>query len=334
MKTLLLMLGMFTILFQSVFAGGNPNGVLDTPVSRNGQLKVCGTQLCNESGVPVQLKGMSSHGLQWFGWGKCITPGSLSALTTAFRADVVRIALYVQEGGYETDPDGFTNQVNTIINEVTQRGMYALVDWHILNPGDPNINLTRAEKFFTDIANANKDKNNLLYEIANEPNGVSWSTIKNYAEKLIPVIRAVDPKTVILIGTPGWSSLGISEGKNSQEIIDNPVNANNIMYTFHFYAASHRDLYLNELDRASDSLPIFVTEFGTQTFSGDGDNDFDMADRYMALMASKKISWTNWNDSDDFRSGAIWQVGTCPNGPWTNAQLKSAGVWVEDKIRN
>ena len=34
-----------------------------TPVAVNGQLKVCGTKLCNEANNPIQLEGMSSHGL-------------------------------------------------------------------------------------------------------------------------------------------------------------------------------------------------------------------------------------------------------------------------------
>ena len=50
--------------------------------------------------------------------------------------------------------------------------------------------------------------------------------------------------------------------------------------------------------------------------------------------AAKKISWTNWNYSDDFRSGAAWIQGTCPNGPWTASRLKPAGAWVRDRIRN
>ncbi len=305
-----------------------------TPVAVNGQLTVCGTQLCNEKGTPIQLKGMSTHGLQWYGQGACVTSGSLDALSKNFKANVIRLALYVQEGGYETDPVKFTNQVNSLINEATNRGMYVIVDWHILNPGDPSYNLENAKKFFTDVATLNKNKNNIIYEIANEPNGVSWSTIKNYATQIIPVIRAIDPKAPILIGTRGWSSLGMSDGSSYQEIVSNPVNFPNIMYSFHFYAASHRDEYLAGLDNASKVLPIFVTEFGTQTYSGDGANDFPMSDRYMQLMANKKIGWANWNYSDDWRSGAIWKSDTCSQGGWTDANLKEAGVYIKNKIIN
>lgn len=301
-----------------------------SPVAINGQLTVCGTKLCNAQGNPVQLKGMSSHGLQWFP--TCTTPTSLDVLAKQFKASVVRLALYVQEDGYETNPAKFTKQMNDLIEQASNRGIYVIVDWHILNPGDPNYNLDRAKKFFTDVATANKNRNNIIYEIANEPNGVTWATIKNYADQIIPVIRAIDPKAPIIIGTRGWSSLGVSDGSSYQEIVNNPVQFPNIMYSFHFYAASHQDNYLSALDNASNTLPIFVTEFGTQDYSGEGANDFVMSDKYMQLMANKKIGWTNWNYSDDFRSGAIWITNTCSQNVWTDDHLKPAGTYIKSKI--
>ncbi|AKJ29508.1 cellulase family glycosylhydrolase [Caldimonas brevitalea] len=302
-----------------------------TPVARHGQLKVCGTQLCNSSGQPVQLRGMSTHGLQWYG--QCITDGSLDALAKDWQADVIRISMYIQEGGYETDPEGFTRQVGRIIEEATERGMYAIVDWHMLTPGDPNYNLDRARTFFTQIAQKYGRQTNLLYEIANEPSGTPWSRIRSYANELIPVIRAVDPETPVIVGTPGWSSLGVSEGGGAQEIIDSPVSAGNVLYTFHFYAASHHQAYRDELLRASQRLPIFVTEFGTQEYTGDGGNDFGSSQAYMDLLNSRKISWVNWNYSDDHRSGAVWKQGTCASGNWSASNLKPAGVWVRDQMR-
>ncbi|MFI1396236.1 cellulase family glycosylhydrolase [Streptomyces sp. NPDC020681] len=304
-----------------------------TPVEANGQLKVCGTKLCNQQGKPIQLRGMSTHGLQWYP--QCVTSGSLDALAKDWNADVLRISMYIQEGGYETNPRKYTDLVHSIIEQATARGMYAIVDWHMLSPGDPHYNLARAKTFFTEIAQRHANKNNLLYEIANEPSEVPWSRVKSYAEQLIPVIRQHDADTPVLVGTRAWSSLGVSDGADETEVVNNPVNASNIMYTFHFYAYSHRDEYLNTLSRAADKLPMFVTEFGTQNYAGEGSNDFAMSQRYIDLMASKKISWVNWNYSDDERSGAVFKGGTCNNnGPWTGTgPLKPAGVWVRDRIR-
>ncbi|WP_079125329.1 glycoside hydrolase family 5 protein [Streptomyces lushanensis] len=305
----------------------------DTPVGVNGKVRVCGTKLCNASGTPVQLRGMSTHGTQWYA--QCVTDGSLDALANDWNGDILRVSTYVQEGGYETDPARFTDLASRIVDQATARGLYVIVDWHQLTPGDPNANTSRARTFFTEMARRHKDKVNVLWEIANEPNGVSWPRIKSYAETIIPVVRAQDPDGVVLVGTRAWSSLGVSDGADETEVVNNPVNATNIMYTFHFYAASHKTEYLNALSRAADRIPMFVTEFGTQNFAGEGANDFAQSQRYIDLMAQKKISWTNWNYSDDNRSGAVFKTGTCARGQWTGTSvLKEAGVWIRDRIRS
>ncbi|MGH8875829.1 MAG: glycoside hydrolase family 5 protein [Stackebrandtia sp.] len=308
-------------------AAAAPEG---SAVAENGKLSVCGTKLCNESKQAVQLRGMSTHGLQWYE--QCVNDASLDALAGDWNADVVRASMYIQEEGYETDPEKFTELMNTIITEASERGLYVIIDWHMLDPGDPNYNLDLAKEFFAKMAEQHADKTNVIYEVANEPNGVEWADIKSYHEQILPVIREKDPDGLVLLGTRAWSSLGVSDGADESEIIDDPVDGENIMYTFHFYAASHGDEYLNTLDRASDSLPMFVTEFGTQEASGDGGNDFDMSQRYIDLMAEKQISWTNWNFSDDERSGAVFNPGTCPDGPFDASNLKPAGEWIHGQL--
>lgn len=304
-----------------------------TPVAANGQLRVCGEQLCSDNGKAIQPRGMSTHGLQWYA--NCATNASLDVLAHQWDADVLRISMYIQEGGYETDPRGYTDLVHEYIEMATDRGLYAIVDWHMLTPGDPNYNLPRAQTFFAEIADRHRDKVNVLYEIGNEPNGVSWGAVKSYADQVIPVTRERGPEAVVLVGTPDWSSLGVSgSGGGVNAITANPVAASNLMYVFHFYAASHGDLYYNTLAAAADQIPIFVTEFGTQQYTGDGPNDFTLSQRYLDLMASKKISWVNWNYSDDFRSGAAFTTGTCASGDSGGAgPLKPAGGRIRDRMR-
>ena len=305
----------------------------NTPVGINGQLHICGTKICNQYGKAIQLRGMSSHGVQWFY--QCMNTASMDALANDWKADVLRISMYVQENGYETDPAGYKTKVDSIIDMTTARGMYAIVDWHILTPGDPNYNLDRAKEYFTYMAQKHGSQPNMIYEIANEPNGVSWATIKNYSEQIIPVIRKYDPDAIIIVGTRGWSSFGLAEGSNSSEIVANPIKDSNVMYSFHFYAASHKTDYVNELSSAADKIPVFVTEWGTQDYTGGGDNDLVNSQTYVDLMAKKQISWTNWNYSDDSHSGASFTVGTCPNGPFAGtSSLKPAGVWIKDRILN
>ncbi|HUQ55875.1 cellulase family glycosylhydrolase [Lentzea sp.] len=333
----------YTFTVQARDAAGNLSGastpltVRTTPGGTrphdiNGLLRVCGVQLCNQYGNPIQLRGMSTHGIQWYH--QCAKAAWWDALVNDWNADFIRVAMYIQEDGYETDPRKFTDLMHSYIEEATRRGIYVLVDWHQLSPGDPNYNLARAKTFFTEIAQRHKDKTNIIYDIANEPNDTSWARVKSYAEQMIPVIRDIDPDSLIVSGTHGWSTFGHSDGEDPSVVLDNRINATNFMYSFHFYANSHKQEYIDVLNRVSSAVPVFVTEFGTQTASGGGANDFTTSQKYIDLMAQKKISWANWNFSDDGLSGAVFKTGTCSGTTFAGTGvLKEAGVWVRDRIR-
>ncbi|WFE36211.1 glycoside hydrolase family 5 protein [Micromonospora sp. WMMD975] len=311
--------------------GASTSAPAGTPVAVNGQLSVCGVQLCNEAGEAIQLRGMSSHGLQFFP--NCVNADSLAALRTDWNADFIRLSMYVQEGGLETDPVGFTAKVNGLVDEATRLGLYVLVDFHILTPGDPNVNLNLARTFFADVSARHAANDNVLYEVANEPNGVSWDGIKTYAEQVIPVIRKNSPDSVVLVGTRGFSSLGLSEGSDETEVVNDPVDAENVMYTFHFYAASHGADRRAVVARAAKSLPLFVSEFGTQTFTGDGTNDFASTTAWLDLLKSNKISYGMWSFSDGRETNSAFQQGTCAGTSFAgNGVLTEAGRYLRSRI--
>lgn len=295
-------------------------------VSTHGQLQVIGTQLCDASGDPIWLRGMSSHGLQWYG--NCINATSLDVLINEWKCDVIRLSLYAREDGYEESPSYFTSMVEGMIDLVVARDAYVIIDWHQLSPGDPWADHTNAVTYLTHMATTYGHLPNIIYEICNEPNNCSWNDVKTYAEDMIPRIRAIDPDGVIIVGTHGYGSLGISDGQTEQVIINDPVNATNIMYSFHFYAASHGSSYRSAVQRFAAKLPLIVTEFGTQDYSGDGANDFISTDLYLDMFEDMKISWVNWNFSYDHRSGAVLQS----YGNYTD--LKEAGVYVKNRILN
>lgn len=317
---------------------GSPPVAATTPVGRHGKLHVCGVHLCDAAGATVQLRGISTHGLQWYGWNKrCLGPSSLDAIAGSYKADLVRIAMYVQEGGYETDPAGYRAQVDTLVDEIGKRGMYALIDWHILNPGDPNYNLDRAKEFFRYVADKHGSKSHVLFEIANEPNGVAWSSIRDYAQKILAVIREEKKlDTVTIIGTPDWSSFGKSGGHSPDDIVSGPPKDaggtvySNVMYTFHFYAASHGADYRTMINTYADKVPIFVTEWGTPTYTGDGAIDESSVRAWFDLMATKKLSWAYWNLSDNGQTGSLFKPGTCDTGKttWTGSVFQRSGELV------
>ena len=83
------------------------------------------------------------------------------------------------------------------------------------------------------------------------------------------------------------------------------------MYTFHFYAASHREDRRAAVARAAKRLPLFVTEFGTQTFTGDGANDLASTTAWLDLLKSLKIGYAMWSFSDGRETNSAFKQGTC-----------------------
>ena len=107
------------------------------------------------------------------------------------------------------------HQIYKGVKYATELGMYVIIDWHILNDGNPMTQLAQAKKFFATMSNKYKNQKNVIYEICNEPNGCSWTSIKSFATQVIKVIRKYDKKAIIVVGTPTWSQLG-SDGTHNE----------------------------------------------------------------------------------------------------------------------
>ena len=207
----------------------NGSFVLAHP-SQNGALSVKGTQLVDEKGQAVQLRGVSTHGIAWFP--DFVNQDAVIQLSNDWGANLFRIAMYTDEnGGYCTDGDKekLKKLVADGVGYAKQADMYVIVDWHVLHDQNPLTHKDEAIRFFDEMSGKFKDENHVIYEICNEPNGdTTWEDVKAYAEEVIPVIRNNAKDAVILVGTPTWS----------QEI-DKPqkdpiTGYNNIMYTLHF----------------------------------------------------------------------------------------------------
>src|SRR5690606_35690273 len=72
-------------------------------VGKYGQLKLVGSQLSDKNGQAVQLRGISTHGLQWF---PLVDNQTIPHMAEFFGADVVRLAMYIEDFA-PTDPSDF-----------------------------------------------------------------------------------------------------------------------------------------------------------------------------------------------------------------------------------
>ncbi|OUL06462.1 cellulase family glycosylhydrolase [Bacillus spizizenii] len=299
--------------------------VTKTPVSINGQLSIKGTQLVNQNGKAVQLKGISSHGLQWYG--DFVNKDSLKWLRDDWGITVFRAAMYTADGGYIDNPS-VKNKVKEAVEAAKELGIYVIIDWHILNDGNPNQNKEKAKEFFKEMSSLYGSTPNVIYEIANEPNGdVNWKRdIKPYAEEVISVIRKNDPDNIIIVGTGTWS-------QDVNDAADDQLKDANVMYALHFYAGTHGRFLRDKANYAlSKGAPIFVTEWGTSDASGNGGVFLDQSREWLNYLNSKNISWVNWNLSDKQESSSALKPGASKTGGWPLSGLSASGAFVRENI--
>lgn len=309
-------------------APSDPKGT--TPVSQHGQLSVKNGQLVDKNGKGYQLRGMSTHGLTWFP--EFVNESAFKTLRDDWNTNVVRLAMYVDEWGngqcYMGNKSGSLELLEKGVDICIKLDMYVIIDWHVLNPGDPSKYTNEAKSFFETVSKRYAKYPNVIYEICNEPNGgASWSgNIKPYAEKIIPVIRKNAPNSVIIVGTPTWS----------QEIdkpLSDPLNYKNVMYAFHFYAATHAGLRSNVENCVAQGLPVFVSEFGTCDASGGGANDFNETQKWLSYFDKQGISYCNWSICNKDETCSVLRPGTSANGNWSESDLTENGKWIRNWLR-
>ena len=300
-----------------------------TPYGQHGALHVENGKLTGADGNTVQLYGMSTHGIAWFP--QYINYDSFRTLRDDWNTNCIRLAMYTAEyGGYCAggDKEQLKQLVRDGVSYATELGMYVIVDWHILSDCDPNQNKDEAIAFFREMSEAFADNDNVLYEICNEPNsGTSWDSIKSYAEEVIPVIREQKPDAVILVGTPTWS-------QEIDKAAASPLTFDNVMYTLHFYAGTHKDDLRNRLETcAQNNLPVFVSEFGMCDASGNGANDFDSTTKWLDLLNKYQISFCCWNLANKDESSSVFKAASTALSDWTDEDFNESGRWIRDYFR-
>ena len=315
-----------TTVSQDTTPTQTPSG---TPVAVHGQLSIKGTNIIDKNGDVFQLKGMSTHGLQWYP--QYVNKSSFQSLRDDWGVNCIRLAMYVEEGGYMNDKTKLEKEVRSGIDNCVDLGLYVIVDWHILSDKNPNTHKADAIEFFKKIAADYNKTPNIIYELCNEPNGkdVTWDNdIKPYCEAVTAEIRKLDDNAILIAGTPTWS-------QDIDKAAANRLSDKNTVYALHFYAATHTQWLRDRLTSYVDKgLPVFVSEFGTCDASGTGGNNLTETENWLKLLDKNKISYINWSLSDKNETSACLKPNSSPNGGWKDADLTEGGKYILNWIKN
>ena len=303
----------------------NDNKSKNNLVSYNGWLKIENNTLVNERKEKIRLKGISTHGLQWYS--KYANYDMMKSLKEELGINLFRIAMYTEENGYIYNKS-LKNKVEEIVENAKKLDMYVIIDWHILSDGDPLMHKEEAKEFFREMSLKYKDYPNVIYEICNEPNGnVTWeNNIKPYAEEVIKEIRENSKKSIIIVGTPTWSQEVDKPAKNK-------INDELVMYALHFYSGTHTEWLRERVKEALKNIPIFVSEWGVSDASGNGGVYKEETIKWINFMKENNLSYAVWSLSDKNESSALLVSGASANMVTENS-LSEAGKLIKSVIKD
>lgn len=306
-----------------------------TPVSQHGKLSVKGANIVDKNGKVFKIKGMSTHGIMWEDFSDILTKDSLKVLRDDWKVNTIRMAMYTYEwGGYCTENGKYQAQakqkVKTGVENAKSLGMYAIIDWHVLNDKNPNTYKADAIKFFTEMAQTYKDYDNVIYEICNEPNGgITWTGgIKSYCQSIVSTIRKYDSDAIIICGTGTWS-------QDIDQVLGNRLSDANCVYALHFYANTHTDWLRNRLQNCyNQGLPVLVSEFGTCDASGNGGYNSTESTKWLKLLDSLNVGYINWSACGKSETASAFEHGTNLKAIKSGtSQLTASGKFIRDWYR-
>lgn len=285
------------------------------PVSTYGALQVKGTKLCDRQGNPVALHGMSFgwHNL----WPRFYNKKAVKELVTQWHCTVIRASMGVElnDSGYLKSPEHSVKLMENVIEACIKANVYVIIDWH-----DHNVHTEEAKSFFRKMAKKYGNYPHVIYEVFNEPDYETWPEVKAYAEAVIKVIREEDPDNVILVGSPKWD----------QDILlpaADPIKGyDNLMYTMHFYAGTHKQWLRDRTDEAIQrGLPVFISECAGMEATGDGPLDKTEWDAFVKWMDEKGLSWIAWSVSDKNETCSVLHPAASSNGKWKEKDIREWG---------
>lgn len=365
----LVALGIFALgIFSTAYADITPlrtgpvsqYGMLMTGINSQNEGRVYGScnAYSNASGNEVQVKGMSLFWSNEKNQNRFWRNDVITGMVSQQGIQVIRAAMAVDDQGWGNGHyfiNGKTEYYQDLLDETVQaaieQDIYVIIDYHSHTAVD---NVGRAKEFFKIQAKKWGSYPNVIFEIYNEPickagqghgnssncTMITWPEIKAYANEVIPIIRRYS-NNLIVVGTPSWSG-------NPGAVVGNAITGyDNIAYTFHYYAGKNDGTEAHDFNSMSADvnsalgagLSVFVTEWGTVGYGGDGAPSMANNPQWQTWMNLKKLSSANWNagrnmtkdGAENSEYFADFDVDNTSPANWT---YSASGEWVNANVFN
>jgi endoglucanase len=279
-------------------------------------LHVVGNQLVDRDGEPVRLLGVNRSGAEYAcvgGHGFFAGPTGRRAVAamTAWGINAVRVPLnehcWLGINGVPTEYSRarYRRAVRSYVARLHRAGLYVVLDLHWNAPGDlpagrqrPMADLDHAPAFWSSVARAFKHDHALVFDLYNEPHGISWECWRDGCmlpegwrtagmQTLVDAVRSSGARQPIIATGLHWGT-DVSSWLDYRP--DDP--ADQLAVGLHFYdfaSCASLDCWRRTVDPVAGEVPVVVTEIGERECSG------AFLDRFMSWADSADVSYLAWS---------------------------------------
>lgn len=297
-------------------------------------VKVEGNRLEDPDGNEVWLQGVNAGGMETIPNGAQETKSTVVAIDE-WKANCIRLPIneahWFGTGVYSPDDGGkaFRDACDKIVRLAANRGAYVVIDLH-------RFRAPKAEHvaFWKDCAAHYKDHPAVLFDLFNEPHGISWEVWRNGGwvgeagkvdesafltaeekkknqgfesvgmQALVDAVRSTGAKNVVIAGGLHWAndltgieSAAIEKGEAKSYRLDEK-GGNGIMYAWHTY---HWHKGWARILPVAAKHPIFLGEVGAapreeMTFIPfeQKEDPYTFAPDMLGFIQKHRINWTGW----------------------------------------
>lgn len=297
-------------------------------------VKVQGNRLVDPEGNEVWLQGVNAGGMETIPDGRQETKSTVVAID-GWKANCIRLPIneahWFGTGVYSKNDGGksFRDACDKIVRLAANRGAYVVIDLH-------RFRAPKAEhvEFWKACAAHYKDHPAVLFDLFNEPHGISWDVWRNGGwvgeagkhdesaflteeekrknkgfesvgmQALVDAVRSTGAKNVVIAGGLFWAndltgieSEAIEKGEKPSYRLEDKTG-NGIMYAWHTY---HWHKGWNRIVPVAAKHPIFLGEVGAapreqMTFIDmDAKEDpYTFSPDMLGFIQKLRINWTGW----------------------------------------
>jgi Cellulase (glycosyl hydrolase family 5)/IPT/TIG domain len=291
-------------------------------------ISVSGNHFVDGTGNTIRLLGVNRSGSEYMctGGGSLVFDGpSTDASITAMASwhiNAVRLGLnedcWLGINGFPASMTASAYQMAIVdyVNRLHLQGMYAILELHWNAPGTQQstgqqvmVDADHGTAFWTSVANTFKGDSKVLFDLYNEPQGISWACLRDGCtagsqtvgmQSLVNTVRSTGATNPILVGGIGYA------GDLSQWLAFKPTDPDNaIVASFHTYDFVGNCTPPPATGCGPTLLPIAAVVPLVTGELGETDCAHGYIDAYMPWADTNGISYLGW----------AWDTNGCNSFP-------------------